>query len=47
MPGLSSCASAGAIGANSGRAALARVGLAGSGLECLAGSRLGFCGARG
>jgi hypothetical protein len=30
MPGLSSSASAGAIGGRSGRAALARVGLAGS-----------------
>ena len=42
MPGLSSCARAGSIGARSGRAAFARVGFAGSFFECLAGSR--FCG---
>src|SRR5438445_13655993 len=40
MPGLSNSASAGSVGPESGRLALARVGLAGSFLECLAGSRL-------
>src|SRR5262249_48007036 len=43
MPGLSKSASAGSIGGCSGRAALARVGFAGSFLECLAGSRAGPC----
>ncbi len=43
MPGLSKSASAGSIGGCSGRAALARVGRAGSFFECLAGSRAGFC----
>src|SRR5262249_34331199 len=47
MAGLSKSASAGAIGGSSGRAALARVGLAGSFLECFAGSRPGFFGAPG
>src|SRR5262245_19984980 len=42
MPGLSSSASAGSVGGASGRAALARVGRAGSFLECLAGSRGGL-----
>src|SRR5262245_55919833 len=42
MPGLSSSASAGSVGGASGRAALARVGRAGSFLECLAGSRVGL-----
>src|SRR6201988_3515059 len=41
MRGLSSSASAGSVGGSSGRAALARVGRAGSFLECFAGSRLG------
>ena len=39
MPGLSKSASDGSSGAESGRAALARVGFAGSFFECLAGSR--------
>jgi hypothetical protein len=39
MPGLSKSASEGSSGAESGRAALARVGFAGSFFECLAGSR--------
>src|SRR5246127_5955775 len=43
MPGLSKSASAGSIGGCSGRAALARVGRAGSFFECLAGSRAGLC----
>src|SRR5262245_23380883 len=43
MPGLSKSASAGSIAGCSGRAALARVGFAGSFFECLAGSRAGFC----
>src|ERR1700745_2722686 len=43
MPGLSKSPSAGSIGGCSGRAALARVGRAGSFLECLAGSRAGLC----
>src|SRR5262245_42779966 len=42
MPGLSSSARAGSVGGASGRAALARVGRAGSFLECLAGSRGGL-----
>src|SRR5262245_64023224 len=42
MPGLSSSASAGSVGDASGRAALSRVGRAGSFCECLAGSRLGL-----
>ena len=44
MPGLSTAAKSGSIGGNSGLAALARVGLAGSFFACLAGSRLGFSG---
>src|SRR5271167_1339671 len=41
MAGLSKSASAGSSGEASGRAALARVGLAGSFFECFAGSRSG------
>src|SRR5262249_29835873 len=47
IPGLSSASSSGAVGVKSGRFALARVGLAGSFLECLAGSRFGFSGFSG